>query len=62
MIKELIAANASGDISDESLTSIVTAIQLLGRAAGSLQDYCTEINGDLNDSLATEIEKFLSGV
>ena len=32
---------------------------LLTRAAGLLQDYCTELNGDINDSLAMEIETFL---
>jgi len=29
---------------------------LLKRAAISLQEYCAEINGDMNDSLACEIE------
>ena len=28
---------------------------LLLRAADKLQDYCTEANGDLNDSLAMDI-------
>lgn len=35
------------------------ALDLLRRAAGKLQDYCTDANGDLNDSLADEIEGFL---
>jgi hypothetical protein len=35
------------------------AIALLKRAAGSLQEYCAELNGDMNDSLAMEIEAFL---
>jgi hypothetical protein len=35
------------------------ARKLLQRAAHKLQDYCTKINRDLNDSLTTEIEKFL---
>jgi hypothetical protein len=34
-------------------------IELLRRAAGSLQDYCSELNGDMNDSLAMEIEEVL---
>jgi hypothetical protein len=35
---------------------------LLRRAAQSLQDYCEEVNGDMNDSLAMEIEAFIKGV
>jgi len=35
------------------------ACSLLERAASSLQEYCTELNGDLNDGLANEIEIFL---
>ena len=33
--------------------------ELLERAADSLHSYCTEINGDMNDGLALEIESFL---
>jgi len=33
--------------------------ELLKRAAESLQYYCAEINGDMNDGLATEIEAYL---
>jgi hypothetical protein len=33
--------------------------ELLERASNSLQYYCGEINGDMNDALATEIDKFL---
>jgi hypothetical protein len=39
-----------------------TMVDLLQRAADSLQDYCTEANGDLNDSLAAEIEKLLDSL
>ena len=35
------------------------AEELLKRAADLLHDYCAEINGDMNDSLGREIEKFL---
>lgn len=38
---------------------LTTAAALLSRAAGSLNAYCEELNGDLNDSLATEIDLFL---
>jgi hypothetical protein len=37
------------------------AIDLLKRASDSLNSYCADANGDLNDSLATEIDCFLSG-
>lgn len=33
---------------------------LLSRAAGRLQDYAGEVNGDMNDALAMEIEDFLA--
>jgi len=36
-------------------------IELLTRAADKLQDYCAELNGDLNDSLADEISQYLGG-
>lgn len=32
---------------------------LLIRSANKLQDYCSDVNGDLNDSLAMEIEELL---
>ena len=32
---------------------------LLVRSANKLQDYCSDVNGDLNDSLAMEIEELL---
>lgn len=35
-------------------------VELLQRAAGSLQDYCSELNGDMNDSLAEEIEETIA--
>jgi hypothetical protein len=35
------------------------AVKLLKRAADSLQDYCEQANGDMNDSLAMEIYKAL---
>ena len=34
-------------------------VQLLKRAADSLQDYCAAANGDMNDGLATEIYKYI---
>ena len=34
-------------------------VELLSRAAGKLQEYCTEVNGDMNDALASEIEAYL---
>jgi hypothetical protein len=34
-------------------------IDLLKRAADVLQEYCEELNGDMNDSLAMEIYKVL---
>jgi hypothetical protein len=33
--------------------------ELLKRASEKLQDYCTDMNGDLNDSLANEINAFI---
>jgi hypothetical protein len=33
--------------------------ELLKRASEKLQDYCTDMNGDLNDSLANEINTFI---
>lgn len=38
---------------------LAAATKLLERAAGKLQDYCAEINGDMNDNLGAEIEAFL---
>lgn len=35
------------------------ARELLQRAADSLQEYCADVNGDMNDSLAMEIYDFL---
>jgi hypothetical protein len=35
------------------------AKELLKRAADLLHDYCAEINGDMNDSLGSEIDRFL---
>jgi hypothetical protein len=35
-------------------------VDLLRRAADTLQGYCAEVNGDMNDSLATEIEEYLA--
>ena len=44
-------------LSDASLIAAAPAMYaLLKRAAISLQEYCAEINGDMNDSLACEIE------
>ena len=44
----------------ESVANLIAAAPamyaLLKRAAISLQEYCAEINGDMNDSLACEIE------
>ena len=42
-----------------NIKSTPTAEELLLRAADSLQYYCGEINGDLNDSLAIEIWEWL---
>ena len=36
-----------------------TLLALLERAAALLQDYCAEVNGDMNDALAMEIEREL---
>ena len=33
--------------------------ELLKRAADLLQDYCEQVNGDMNDSLAMEIYNYL---
>jgi hypothetical protein len=33
--------------------------ELLKRASEKLEDYCSEVNGDMNDSLATEIDAFV---
>lgn len=38
------------------------AVKLLERAAQSLHDYCADANGDLNDSLGTEINTFIEEV
>lgn len=35
--------------------ALATRDSLLARAAEQLQDYCAEINGDLNDALSDEI-------
>jgi len=35
------------------------ALNLLKRAADALQEYCAEVNNDMNDSLAMEIYKYL---
>lgn len=35
------------------------AKELLKRAADLLHDYCAEVNGDMNDGLAMEIERYL---
>jgi hypothetical protein len=40
-------------------TTIPKMVDLLRRAATSLQEYCADTNGDMNDSLATEIENLL---
>lgn len=37
-------------------------VELLRRAASSLQEYCAELNGDMNDSLAMEIEQTLDNI
>lgn len=37
-------------------------LELLKRASGSLQAYCVEVNGDMNDSLATEIDLLITKV
>lgn len=34
-------------------------LDLLTRASDSLNYYCTEINGDMNDGLAMEIDKYI---
>ena len=34
-------------------------LSLLRRAADSLHEYCSDVNGDMNDSLGTEIENYL---
>lgn len=41
---------------------LAAAAKLLERAAAKLHDYCAELNGDLNDSLGSEIEAFLRGL
>ena len=38
---------------------IMDADKLLKRAAERLQDYCAQIDPELNDSLALEIRRFL---
>ena len=35
------------------------ALDLLRRASDSLNYYCTEINGDINDGLAMEIDNYI---
>jgi hypothetical protein len=51
---------------DEANAQLIAAapdmLALLRRASDSLQDYCAEINGDLNDSLAMEIDELLKKV
>src|SRR5271170_3247807 len=37
-------------------------VALLQRAAGSLQEYSSEVNGDMNDTLAMEIESVLARI
>jgi hypothetical protein len=37
-------------------------VALLARAADCLHEYCSEVNGDMNDSLATEIEALLANL
>ena len=39
----------------DTATELLRLLTLLDRATSQLQDYCTEANGDLNDSLAEEI-------
>lgn len=41
---------------DESMKK---ALDLLTRASDSLNYYCTELNGDMNDGLAMEIEEYI---
>jgi hypothetical protein len=43
----------------EALRGAATACTLLQRAADSLQNYCAEADGDINDPLAMEIFEFL---
>lgn len=35
------------------------ALDLLKRASDSLNDYCAHANGDMNDSLASEIDNYI---
>lgn len=35
---------------------------LLSRASERLHDYCGEVNGDMNDALGTEIDKYLASL
>jgi hypothetical protein len=37
----------------------MNVFELLKRASDKLEDYCAEVNGDMNDSLATEIDAFV---
>lgn len=48
--------------SDPHARDLKAAAELLRRAADKLHDYCAELNGDLNDSLGSEIEVFLHGL
>lgn len=46
-------------MSNWSDDEVEEAIKLLVRAADSLQEYCSESGGDMNDSLAMEVYKWL---
>lgn len=41
---------------------IASMVGLLEESAEKLQDYCAEVNGDINDPLAMRIKKLLEGV
>lgn len=48
--------------SDPHAGDLKVAAKLLRRAADKLHDYCAELNGDMNDSLGSEIEGFIRGL
>lgn len=43
----------------EPLKNQEKMLDLLTRASDSLNYYCTELNGDMNDSLAMEIDEYI---
>lgn len=62
MIQDLYNEAYNDGVKNTIAVEMKAATDLLTRAAEKLQDYCTEMNGDLNDSLAMEIEKFLTEI